>query len=418
MRIGSLFSGYGGLDLGVQAVLGGSLAWHSEVDRDASRVLAHHWPDVPNLGDITGVDWSEVEPVDIVTGGFPCQDVSAAGKRAGLRPGTRSGLWSQMAYAVSVLRPRLVIAENVRGLLSAPAASDVEPCPWCLGDDPDHVMRALGAVLGDLADLGYDAAWCGLRASDVGAPHVRFRVFVVAADTARQRHGNTGTTGGRGVQAAPVPSDQRTVADTDRVGPVRTGQARGRRGGPADDGSPAAHSEGDRRAQRQRELPGQQGRAHAALGGVLPAADTTHGHQADKRPVGTTPGRAGRRVGGELGAGSRTGAGDASARVRELGRGSRSVDFGGYEPAIQRWEHVLGRIAPMPTIDGQRGSRVLNPAFVEWMQGVAEGWVTGVPGLSRNAMLRILGNGVIPQQAAAALPYLLAALGDPLGEVA
>ena len=94
------------------------------------------------------------------------------------------------------------------------------------------------------------------------------------------------------------------------------------------------------------------------------------------------------------------------------------MDFGGYEPAIQRWEHMLGRIAPVPTIDGQRGSRVLNPAFVEWMQGVAEGWVTGVPGLSRNAMLRILGNGVIPQQAAAALPYLLAALGDPLGEVA
>jgi DNA (cytosine-5)-methyltransferase 1 len=94
------------------------------------------------------------------------------------------------------------------------------------------------------------------------------------------------------------------------------------------------------------------------------------------------------------------------------------VDFGGYEPAIQRWEHLLGRLAPAPTIEGQRRSRVLNPAFVEWMQGLDEGHVTAVPGLSRNAMLRILGNGVVPQQAAAATPWLLAALDTPLGEVA
>jgi len=94
------------------------------------------------------------------------------------------------------------------------------------------------------------------------------------------------------------------------------------------------------------------------------------------------------------------------------------VDFGGYEPAIQRWDHILGRLAPAPTIDGRRGSRVLNPAFVEWMQGVPEGWATEIPDLSRNAMLRILGNGVVPQQASAAVPWLFDALGSPLDQVA
>lgn len=133
MRLGSLFSGYGGLDLAVEAVTGARPAWCCEFDAAPSRILAHHWPDVPNLGDITTVDWGTVEPVDILTGGFPCQDLSHAGKRAGLRPGTRSGLWEHMAYAIDQLRPRLVVAENVRGLLSATAASDVDTMPVVCG---------------------------------------------------------------------------------------------------------------------------------------------------------------------------------------------------------------------------------------------------------------------------------------------
>lgn len=183
-RIGSLFSGYGGLDLGVQAVLGGSVVWHSDIDPGPSKILEHHWPDVPNLGDIASVDFTQVEPVDIITGGFPCQDVSHAGRRAGLiRDGdgrTRSGLWGEMLRAVNEQRPSLVVAENVRGLLSAKADSDMESCSFCMGDGSGGSMRALGAVLADLADIGYDAAWCGLRAADVGAAHGRFRVFILA----------------------------------------------------------------------------------------------------------------------------------------------------------------------------------------------------------------------------------------------
>jgi DNA (cytosine-5)-methyltransferase 1 len=143
------------------SVLGGDVAWHVEFDKAPSAALAHRFPGVPNYGDVTAVDWAAVEPVDVLTGGFPCQDLSHAGKRAGLRPGTRSGLWEHMAYAISELRPRLVVIENVRGLLSAEAHSDVEPCPWCVGDGSGDVLRALGAVLGDLAGLGYDAVWGG-----------------------------------------------------------------------------------------------------------------------------------------------------------------------------------------------------------------------------------------------------------------
>ena len=202
-RVGSLFSGYGGLDLAVEEVFDGETAWFSEFSPAPARVFAHHWPGVPNLGDITMIDWNVVEPVDVICGGFPCQDVSTVGKRAGLAPGTRSGLWARMAEAIDVLQPEWVVAENVRGLLSATATRPaqkgdstdgrnpdtvsldgtvrgVEPDPWHLGDQSARPLRALGAVLGDLADLGYNARWLGLPASDMGAPHSRFRILILA----------------------------------------------------------------------------------------------------------------------------------------------------------------------------------------------------------------------------------------------
>ncbi|SII92595.1 phage DNA methylase [Mycobacteroides abscessus subsp. abscessus] len=226
-RIGSLFSGAGGLDLAVEHVTGGRTVWHCEADPDASKVLAAHWPDVPNLGDITAVDWSAVEPVDVLCGGFPCQDVSAAGRRAGIATGTRSGLWLEYAEAINQLRPQLVVIENVRGLLSGYAHRAMEPGPDDLGDRSSRpLLRAAGAVLGDLADLGYDAQWTTVAASAIGAPHRRERVFIVAYPAGK-----------------PWSLDQRD--------PRRA----------------AADSEGDRRDEGRPEPTGLLGRSDAALGG-------------------------------------------------------------------------------------------------------------------------------------------------------
>ena len=180
-RIGELCAGYGGLAMAVMEVLGGELAWLADNDPGAARILAHRFPSVPNLGDITGTDWAAVEPVDILTAGFPCQDVSCAGARAGLREGNRTGVWAHVALAIDALRPSLVVLENVRGLLSAGADSDMELCAWCLGEAGDErALRACGAVLGDLASLGYDTRWQVVSAADARAPHRRERVFIVA----------------------------------------------------------------------------------------------------------------------------------------------------------------------------------------------------------------------------------------------
>jgi DNA (cytosine-5)-methyltransferase 1 len=181
MKIGSLFSGYGGLDLAVSKVTGAEVAWHCEWEDAPSAILEKNFPGIPNFKDVTKVDFSTVEQVDILTGGFPCQDLSLAGKRAGLEDGTRSGLWSEFARAIETIKPKLVVIENVRGLLSAKANNGMEYSEEDLAVlKGQHPIRAMGAVLGDLADIGYDAKWAGVRASDAGAPHQRFRVFITA----------------------------------------------------------------------------------------------------------------------------------------------------------------------------------------------------------------------------------------------
>lgn len=168
--------------MGIQQVLNARTVWHCEFDSAPSKILEANFPGVPNFGDVTKVDWSEVEPVDILCGGFPCQDVSLAGKRAGMTETSRSGLWSYFAEAIQQLQPKLVVIENVRGLLSANATnSEMEQCAWCMGeDDTKHSLRALGAVLGSLASMGFNAKWVTVPASSAGAAHKRERVFIVA----------------------------------------------------------------------------------------------------------------------------------------------------------------------------------------------------------------------------------------------
>lgn len=374
LTIGSLCSGYGGLDAGVQMVLDADVAWHSDIDPGACKILAHHWPDVPNLGDMTTVDWSQVEPVDIITGGTPCQDLSHAGKRAGMRAGTRSGLWASMCDAIQIIRPSLVVWENVRGALSADADSALEPCPGCVGDGDDGpVLRALGRVLGDLAELGYDSRVHGLRAADVGAPHGRFRIFVVATDT-RCGGRQWGCVGG-------------ATPDTAHIGHQRGGQSRDGWAGPEDSGSVAPDTAGDGRGEGWPEPAGQFGRSDAAERGGASAADAEVAERRGpkQQDMGTSTGPA--------------------AEPRE--RLGAATDWGVYGPAIERWGSVLGRCAPAPTELGRTGNPRLSPRFVEWMQGLPAGHVTDVPGLSRNEQLKALGNGVVPQQCAAALRVLL-----------
>jgi len=168
----------GQLDRAVERLTGGHVVWYCETDHAARRLLAARWPDIPNLGDVRTINWSRIRwglgPVDILVGGFPCTDISLAGTRAGLAPGTRSGLWSQFARAIDALRPRAVVIENVRSLLSVQADRSLEP------GDPAMGERAIGIVLGDLADLGYDAQWQVVSAASVGAPHRRERIFITA----------------------------------------------------------------------------------------------------------------------------------------------------------------------------------------------------------------------------------------------
>ncbi|MGH3921332.1 MAG: DNA cytosine methyltransferase [Pseudonocardiaceae bacterium] len=390
LTIGGLFEGYGGLTMGVQAALGGRLAWYSEIDPAANKVLARHHPDVPNLGDVTTVDWTRVERPDILTGGFPCADVSTAGRREGLRKGNRSGLWRSMADAIEVLRPDLVVVENVRGLLSTRADGDLEPCAWCVGDERPVVLRALGRVLGDLADIGFDAEWRGLPASWAGAPHGRFRVFIIAWPAGHPPYGLGGyPETGRGDWG-------RLEAQADALLPTPDAYS-AHRGGAQ---SPERRRAGNHSVTLQDEVV-----ARPPIPELLPtpkSSDGTHGGPNQRGSSGDLP---------------------LPSMVLRLsptqkspaGRGGPApaeppVQWGRFEPAIRRWERILGRPSPPPAIAGKRGARRLSHFFVEWMMGLNEGHVTAVPDVPRNDALRILGNGVVPMQAAMAVSHLLSRL--------
>ena len=330
MRIGSLFSGAGGLDMAVEEVFGGSVAWQSEIEPGACLVLHHQYPDAINLGDVTGIDWGTVEPIDVLCGGFPCQDVSTAAsyRRAGMKADNRSGLWFRMAQSIHALQPKVVVIENVRGLLSAKAHRNME-----LGNGDMGGLRAAGAVLGDLADLGYDAWWATTTADSVGGPHRRERVFVLA-----YRIGTAFP------QVHPIIRPQ---LDTQPVALLPTPSASDVTGGSCD-----------------------------------PSIRVAQGHHLQLIDV-----------------------------VRMHG----TPEWKEYMPAIKRWEAIT-RPAPSAAVTSRAGNPNLSPDFAEWMMGWPAGW-TDIPDqfalfgdpagvLTRADRLRLFGNGVVPQQAAATLSAL------------
>jgi DNA (cytosine-5)-methyltransferase 1 len=233
LLLGSMCTGYAGLDMAISQVLAVKTAWVADPAPGPTAVLAHHMPDVPNLGSITAVDWGATEPVDVVAAGFPCQDISYAGRGAGIREGTRSGLWHAIADALGVLRPRLVVLENVAAIVGRRPGLDV--------------------VLADLAALGFDAEWACVRASDVGAPHPRNRWFLVA------HPGGLGRWPGTGLRQSEPP-------------PV--GGRRSRH----NDGTAAPDTAGDGRHERWPEPTGVVGGPDAALGRDVAAHPQGVGH--------------------------------------------------------------------------------------------------------------------------------------------
>lgn len=159
-RIASFCTGYGGLDMAVQRVLGGSLMWVSDIDPSACKILAHRFPEVPNIGDLTVADWRRLVTLygrpDLVSGGYPCQPFSIGGRQKGTDDDRH--IWPDIARALRVLRPRIAVFENVR----------------------NHLRIGFDTVLADLAGIGFDAEWVVVRACDVLGCHLRERLFILA----------------------------------------------------------------------------------------------------------------------------------------------------------------------------------------------------------------------------------------------
>lgn len=195
MTIGSLFSGIGGLELGLERAGVGHVVWQVERNEWCRRVLARHWPGVTQHEDVQTVGAHNLKPVGVICGGFPCQDVSAAGKGAGLA-GERSGLWREFARVVAELVPEWVVVENV--------ASGAKR--WV-----DPVVSSLGA-------LGYEALPLPISASDVGAPHRRARIFVVARRAPEARRLAHPNSGGREAFGLAQHRDEQSETGAESVG--------------------------------------------------------------------------------------------------------------------------------------------------------------------------------------------------------
>jgi DNA (cytosine-5)-methyltransferase 1 len=448
VRAGSLFAGFGGLDLAVHDALGATTAWVAEVDPGACRVLAHRFPGAPNHGDVTAIDWTGVESVEVTVAGYPCPGESNAGKRLGDKD--PRWLWPAYRDAIAVLRPRLAIGENVRA----------------------HVGRSFRHVVADLQTLGYAAAWVVVSAADVGACHLRERVFwaawpqeygppqglgrhafawlqdgvmttpdlfggspCVTWPVAGAAYAGAAYVGAAYVGAGPVTGLLPTVRTTDAQGAGAHGD-----GGldlrtaisllPTPDAG--AFNDGEdldawlARRDRLRET-GVNGNGMGTPPSIavrlLPTPDAGHGRK-DTR---TGPLLAGAvellptPLGAQAGHGSEAPrlvptplAADAGIRGGTTGFGlrdwSRSMTqqperWGQFAAAVSRWE-ALTRPAPEPTVPGKNGNPKLNPAFAEWMMGAPAGWITDVPGVTRTQALKLAGNGVVRQQGAAAIRWL------------
>jgi DNA (cytosine-5)-methyltransferase 1 len=387
--VGGQCEGYGGIFEALRTLIPVEHAWHAEIDKDACKVLAHHYPGVLNLGDITAVDWQAVERPDIFTSGFPCQPLSAAGKRLGAAD--ERFLWpTGVLPAIAALRPRLVILENVRGMLSADGGA------------------IFGGILADLDALGYSASWATIGACLVGACHHRHRVFLTATradvhvSAGRQvaRRGRGGWEAVQGVLfGAPDVAPKWPAAGVlagGRVWAMSADTCGGKAGV-----LPTPTARDASRGAGWGHLPGRPLSEVVAMLPTVRASDTfgagPHGDGGvDLRTTVTllpTP----RATDGTHGSPNQRGSSGGLA----LPSAVQSERFGKFGTAVHRHEIAYGLSAPPPTEPDRNGNPRLSRAFCEFMQGLRPGWLTDIVG--KSAAIRLAGNGVNPRQCAFAL---------------
>ena len=317
--------------MAVEAFFNAETIWTCEFDKYASQVIEKRI-NKPNHGDLKTTDWTKVEPIDILTAGYPCQPFSHAGLRKGADD--ERHLWPYIKEIIGILRPQFVVLENVRG----------------------HFGLGFREVLGDLAALRYDATWRLVRASDVGAPHRRERLFILAyAESSRSRSQSIG------ISSEFSRTSSNSINANSKYWRVSL----------SNDNHITSNTNSHARAksrQTSREL-----RTESV--GLRAGQDEGQAGQEHRSSCQTISDASGQCV-------------SSIGNVSQLGRRFTS----------RRDMHLLQ--VPSPLDEGK-----LNAKFVEYMMGLPNGWVTDV-GLSRSQQLKILGNGVVPQQAEYALELL------------
>lgn len=361
LSLGSLCTGYGGLDLAVQRVFGGELSWVADSDPACARLLAERFP-VPNLGDITTVDWNTVPRVTVLSVSPPCQPFSLAGKRRGADDPRH--LWPHIEQALTVLRPQVLVLEQVPGIIS-------------LG---------LREYLHSLDQLGYVGRWGVVAAAHAGAPHLRRRLFLIGELAAAHPARLAGRAAADPPLAVPdLPATRALARRRDR----RT--RRPEQKAPADTHSLRGNEGLTAAPLLQRPdavFPGRPDRRADRRAAEATARPQCLGHR-NPRPQGWT--------------GLRTAAVPGRPADDDPAAESSGVDWGEYTAAIRRWEHILRRPAPHPADQHRR----LRGQFTEWLQGLDEGWICDVAGLTRADQLRLSGGGVNVLQGELALRLLL-----------
>jgi DNA (cytosine-5)-methyltransferase 1 len=365
LTVGSVCTGYGGLEMALNAVFNGNIdvRWHAENDPDASAVLKRWW-DVPNLGDFTTPGfWDTAEVTEVQVGGIPCQPFSQAGRKHGTAD--HRYLWPQWWEGIQRHRPRLVVFENVVNLVYG------------------TLRPVFDAITASLAGVGYHVRWCRIGACAVGAAHHRHRVFMVAKLS--RSDGSC--------HEVPV-----TMCGKDGLYLLPTSRGRDWKQGRSYEDTLPVTINTLFPTVRAREGTGGPGHGKNKMGGDSLVTVVSR----ELSTLLPSP-RASDAAKGSPNQGIASGDIALSSAVQP-------ERFGRYADAVRRHAGILGRPAPEPVETGPRGAPRLTARFSEWLMMLPEGHLTSV--LGRNAAITRAGNGVVPLQAATALRLLLRDLDE------